>query len=610
MFKSKQDSEQRKITLPKRTVAPGPDYLEFIIKQAFQYRGQDVEVVWTNRMATKQFRLTARAERGSSQANWQLWEETGRDNQMMWSHDTIDLELIESMISMIDTGTQDQLPVQPENSSPSSPYRNPFSASYQGITPAGNNSLSKSLTRMRPIGQTTSSYNLSPVQTGSSHDLDPVRTGNTEPSQTISTEALAQVPLSADAPSLVVKQIITEGLTKLAGNRQIMPVYVISDMAVSGTLEQSGMKNSRFIELMSTGRVTGKLELATQDLRAEIFFVDGELHSAFAANNHGNEAMTELLIWTPGSFRFTVGERSPVRNVTIPLYELESNSREVHDQLAHLEKAGLAPKALITKTHQSIGDSELRLMLMKSMNADIDAQISLYRELSRKFTLTQFLAKRSMTKSIWVPILFNYFTCGLIEFKAPLSTNDEQLDFLGDAKASVQLLKSTFLRKETGVLNFPAFLFFLQYEYLRFQSYDWPLTLVIFEMNKQSTQAIGGLDLINQQETFTALQRIENIKRPLDQLGHFEAIDFGLLLPNTDASTANQIANQIEEVLRAEPLSGELEDKFLKLSFGIATIPEHCEDLQNLILNAKKALSQAKGGQYPIVIAPRETQSF
>src|SRR5271154_5883933 len=107
MFRAKQDSEQRKIRLPKRAAPPGADYLQFIFNQAFQYRGQDVEVCWTDSTATLQYRLTAKAERDSSHANWQLWEDTGGQNKLVWSHNSIDLELIENMLSMLNTGATD-----------------------------------------------------------------------------------------------------------------------------------------------------------------------------------------------------------------------------------------------------------------------------------------------------------------------------------------------------------------------------------------------------------------------------------------------------------------------------------------------------------------------
>ena len=595
MFKAKQDSEQRKIRLPKRTAAPGLDYLEFIIKQAFQYQGQEIEINWAQSTGTSQFSLVTKVEREKNDANWKLWEDDGRENKLVWSHDTVDLELIENMLSMLSANNQlSPAPtVQASSLSPISPYRNLLSASYHGITPATNN-LRDSLIHMRALAP----------QTASSNNLDPIQNA-----QTVPTGAPNPISVLNGTPSSIIKETIADGLKQLAGNRQIMPVYVMSDTTVTGTLEQTGMQNSQFIALILAKKLSGKLEFTSQESRAEVFFLNGEVRSAFAANSQGNEAMTELLMFPPSSFRFTVDEQSPVQNINENLETLVTNALSIGDQLSHLEKAGLKPQALIVKVHENLGDRELKLFLMKNQSIDINTQIALYKELDRKLTLSNFLGKRPMSKSIWVPIIFNFFACGLIEIKPPLSINDEQLEFLGDAKAAVQALKNTFTRKETGILSYPALLYFLQYEFLRFQSYDWPLSLVIFEMSKQSPQAGGGHDLIDQHETLTALQRIAAIKRPLDHLGHFEAINYALLLPNTSASAANQIAHQIIQILRAEPLSNELEEKSLKLSFGIASIPAHCGDLESIIILGKKALSQAKNGHFPVILAQSETQS-
>lgn len=533
--------------------------------------------------------MIAKVEPEKNDANWKLWEDNGRQHQLVWSHNCVDIELIDNMLSMLDTGAKSPPSPTKASTSPISPYRNLFSASYHGMKPAPA-SLKDSLIRMRPIE----------AQLASSNNIDPI------PAQTVSTGALAPVALSQNAPALIVKQTITDGLKQLAGNRQIMPVYAMSDTTVTGTLEQTGMQNAQLIELIASKKLTGKLEFNAQDMHAEVFFTGGQLHSAFATSSQGNEAMTELLICPPSSFRFTVDEQSPVSNVTAALNTLVSDAVAIRDQLSHLEKAELKPQALIIKTQENLGDNELKLLLMKNSSLDINTQILLYREMGRKFTLVQLLGKHPMSKSIWVPILFNFFTGGLIEIKPPLSANDEQLEFLGDAKAAVQALKNTFTRKETGILTYPALLYFLQYEFLRFQSHDWPLSLVVFEMSKQSPQAAGGHDLIDQQETMTALQRIAAIKRPLDHIGHFEAIDYALLLPNTTAATANQIAHQIIQVLRAEPLSNELDNKLLKLSFGIASIPAHCDNIESIIILAKKALTQAKGGHFPVILAQNE----
>jgi GGDEF domain-containing protein len=97
--------------------------------------------------------------------------------------------------------------------------------------------------------------------------------------------------------------------------------------------------------------------------------------------------------------------------------------------------------------------------------------------------------------------------------------------------------------------------------------------------------------------------RIQLVKRKLDVLGHFETVDFGLLLPNTSASSAAFVANRVLEALTATPLIPGLEREQLALAFGVASLPADGEDLESLVYSAKSALAQAKIGTFPIVLA-------
>jgi GGDEF domain-containing protein len=97
--------------------------------------------------------------------------------------------------------------------------------------------------------------------------------------------------------------------------------------------------------------------------------------------------------------------------------------------------------------------------------------------------------------------------------------------------------------------------------------------------------------------------RIDLVKRPLDIIGHFEAVDYGLLLPNTTGSSAAFVANRILESLTATPLVKGVDRNSLELAFGIACLPADGDDMESLVMSAKAAKAKAKNGQFPIVLS-------
>ncbi len=485
MFRSRQDSEQRKIRLPKRNAPPTAEYLQFVFNQAFQYRGQEVELVWSEPTTTKQFSLVAKAEQGKNHARWTLLEDNGRESRLVWSYDTHDFEVINNMLSMLETSTGEfsttataKPKIQPTQT-PISPYRKLFAESYTGISSSTSSSLKDSLTRIPRIYQ--------------------------NPEETLSPNTLASaVPFD----------------------------------------------------------------------------------SSYKDNKSTQSGLPSL-------------SSSPTDHQVLSL------SADTNEQYKLLQRAGLTAEALIVKKQDNLGSNELKLLLTKNCEGDVSAQVLLYQQLHGKFTLSRFLTEHPMHESFWVPILFNYLVNELIAIEPPISVNGQALNFLQEAKTSVQALHKHFIRPETGILSYPALLYFLQYEYLRFQVYDYPLSLIIFELNKRSVNLTGGLDLINRDETSIALSRIAAQNRPLDQLAHFETLDYAILLPNTAANTALQITGQIVESLTGTPLSAELDNKTLKLSFGMANIPGHAKDVESIIRLAKQALQKAKSSDLTIAQAEK-----
>ncbi len=614
MFIPKPDTEQTRIRLPRRSMPPSKEYLEFAFAQAFQYRDKEVEISWTDYSATKLFVLIVKVERDKTNPYWTLCEENSQGSQFLWSGETSDLEDIEKKIATLDPVAKEIMDTSTGanavqvHSKPDSPYRKMFSTSYHGIQARPQNSLRDSFTRLRPV--------FPPFSNTASGNNPPVGSDNTEQKQSLPTAAenqseAANTATKSTSDALLMKQIIIDGLSSLGVNQGDFAIQAISDTVVAGNLEQTKVQNEHLINLIAASKMVGKLELVNQlDGVGQVFFEDGVAYNASISNIDeqskeikGDEALIEMILWSPGTFRFTIEKHVQLCDVSNNLESIIKYALFLRDQLVNLQKAGLKLDSLMIKKQENLEDNELRLLLSKNTDEDPTGIITLYKNLPKRFTVSQLFDSEEGPRSVWVPILFNLYTSGLIEIRPPLAVNESSLDFLGDAKAAIQALKTSLIRQETGVFIYPAFLYFLQHEYLRYQLYDSPLSLIIFEMSKISDTAIGGLDLINRQETLVALRKIAAVKRPLDILAHFETMNYALLLPDTNAEVANQIAKRIVSVLSAQPLSDELDPSLLKLSFGVGNIPQDGGDLEALIIRTKQALQQSKNGDFIVVQA-------
>jgi GGDEF domain-containing protein len=208
-----------------------------------------------------------------------------------------------------------------------------------------------------------------------------------------------------------------------------------------------------------------------------------------------------------------------------------------------------------------------------------------------------------MDSTMWTTVLYNFLSCGLIELKAPDAVQGSPLDFLPEAQGELQAINESFVRAETGLYSYAAFLYFMEYEYYRHEAYNQPLSLILFEVQRKRQDGSGGTDMLTGQAANVCAQRIKMIKRGLDTLGHIETLEYGLLLPNTSGSSAAWVANRIYESLTATPLIKDIDRNVLSLAFGIASLPADGDDLQALVLAARTAKHQAKNGSFPVVMS-------
>jgi GGDEF domain-containing protein len=252
-----------------------------------------------------------------------------------------------------------------------------------------------------------------------------------------------------------------------------------------------------------------------------------------------------------------------------------------------------------------MSEEEFAARIEKGAPIPLEPQLDFYELIDNRNTLFDLLRKRPMPKVEWVPILFNLVSCGLVQItdQAPAANRIARLKSLGIDDNAVQSVVKTLTRSETGILSYHAFIYFLDQEYLRYEYFNLPFSLVVFSLGQRKGGDDGPVEALQMLGIRRAMQRIGLVKRSVDILGHYETFDYAILLPNTNAAAAGALANRIADVLREAPLASDMDSRSLALAFGVATVPEDCVDLDKLLNAAKNARDEAKKGKKRVVLA-------
>ncbi|MBS2003357.1 MAG: DUF4388 domain-containing protein [Candidatus Obscuribacterales bacterium] len=591
MFSSskKPPPDPSKIKLPKASIAPNMAELQAMHQQAAE-TGREVEQIWAEPDSTKSYSMSAKFENAAPSPTWTLWEDDGMEGRLVWKFETSDFELVNDVVCML----KKSKPATPANETPNEPQRprDPFEA----VKPQPVQQAPDPFGALKPQHQQNPYQSPASYQPGYFTKPEPVKPE--APQQPM----MRNPYLDSSADDL--------GPTGLPMPKPLMPakrepegVYVKAEKksdTIEGTLAE--MAVPQLLRSLVTNQATGKLEILGEETVGEVYFEHGMPKHASTPSEYGDGAIKELVTWEKGTYVFTPNSRTDMRSVNETLEKVITEGVLLLDQKRHLKRAGLAYESYLIRLHKNLSDTELKLMLTKGAPLDFEFQRDVYHYLRHKRTFTDLLRDKPMDSTKWTALLFNFLSCGLIEIKQPDAIKGSALDFLGEARAQVQAIHESFIRPETGVYSYPALMYFMEYELNRYEAYNFPLSLIVFEI-KNRRDGSSTSDVLTSQAAGIAAMRIDLVKRPLDIIGHFEAVDYGLLLPNTTGSSAAFVANRILESLTATPLIKGVDRNSLELAFGIACLPADGDDMESLVMSAKAAKAKAKSGQFPIVLS-------
>ncbi len=160
--------------------------------------------------------------------------------------------------------------------------------------------------------------------------------------------------------------------------------------------------------------------------------------------------------------------------------------------------------------------------------------------------------------------------------------------------AAIQSVMMSLRREDTGLFIHPAFLYFLEEEFFRIYRAKGSMSVIIFEIREVVTvDGVVRRKPIPVDAIADATIRINSKKRHTDIVAHYEAYDFGILLPSTKSSGTKVFVQKIIKALIEKPLVG-TEGKQLSYAFGSASIPEDFTDINSLLGAAEMSMHYAR----------------
>ena len=148
----------------------------------------------------------------------------------------------------------------------------------------------------------------------------------------------------------------------------------------------------------------------------------------------------------------------------------------------------------------------------------------------------------------------------------------------------------------TGVSNHNHFIEILYQESETALSTQSPLSLIMLDIDHFKLYNDTYGHTIGDQVLQLTVQAIESHIKKTDTVGRWGGEEFGIVVPNATKTQANMVANRIRRTLSELPLFNVEGNTIPKptISQGIATIPEHTSDVDELVVIADRALYRAK----------------
>jgi len=358
------------------------------------------------------------------------------------------------------------------------------------------------------------------------------------------------------------------------------------------TLE-GDLRNLQIPNLLQTitmGNLTGRLQIQSRNDTAQVFFNDGVAVHCRIKGAEGDAAIVQLVGWEEGKFCFFPEPKTNLKTINKRLEFLIMEGAQFVDQFKSLNGKGLSFEAVLARVHESITEEEFKKLLAAGTGIDIAAQKQFYVAIDNRSTLFEILRSQQLSQTQWVPILFNLVNCGLVEFRQPEAIAKVEPQYAGTKVdwGQIRLAERALTMPETGLYTFPAFLYFLDREFCRFERFQRPFSVVVLKIGllqkNGSAEGDGNklrpLPLIAVKDLGKTINRI---KRQIDILAHYQTFDYGLLLPETGRQAVGNFIDRLSEVLKVSTLQDLAPEDTIDFAVGYASLPEDGNNLDVVI---------------------------
>lgn len=367
---------------------------------------------------------------------------------------------------------------------------------------------------------------------------------------------------------------------------------------------EGDLKNMQVPNLLQSiviSQMTGRLGVQSAQGSADVYFEEGTPTHAQVGATQGDMALIELLMWSDGEFHFYPSENTSHRTVNKRLDGLLMEGVALVDQNNYLTDQGVTLQSYLLRKNLQLSEAQFEQMVSHGAPLDMSMQKRFYQAIDNKTTLLELLRRMPLSKTEWIPLVFNMVSCKLVEStaRAPqaAAAKAPPLQALQVDHAAIDAVVRAMQRPETGLLTYPAFLFFVQQEFFRFEAFGWPFSIAVFEMRLQGQGEFLPLPAIKE-----LAQRISSVKRQTDFLAHYGTLDYACVLSNTNTASAAIFATRLVEVVRSAPVPQIPDVRNLTISMGIAAIPEDCHDLGLVLASACEAKNKAREKGVPFML--------
>ncbi|MCB0271960.1 MAG: sigma 54-interacting transcriptional regulator [Bdellovibrionales bacterium] len=151
-----------------------------------------------------------------------------------------------------------------------------------------------------------------------------------------------------------------------------------------------------------------------------------------------------------------------------------------------------------------------------------------------------------------------------------------------------------------GLNNHGYFETRLQEELDRAARYKRNLSLLMIGPSLDPTELLKHTALLSQ-EYPTVVKYIQNVIRTMDLLAHFGKYELELILPETDKTSAIQLAERIAKEARFS--------KDILISVGVASFPEDGNTADIIIERSRQALKQARSSKHKTHVVQHEEEA-